>query len=252
MGGTVFRSYVDNAVIDDKDLKKEIEQSREHKEAKSAYLRVDSTVPDKCSSIPSSSLFTQFACFSPKNFVGPRPIWVREFGCFCTFCRDFNFKRCLNLDIVGPWHLKFVEECHPRNNENLSRSNFRSQLNKWIRSSRKSSRSNIVIIAILGNHSDIYENDDSYGVEGEYSYWLAEAKTLVRKAKKIIDPADNPGDVISKGHYFISVQYYSLVNFSSFKYQVSDMPLAVVDFDNVITTARIDWNKIFRGNSGKK
>ena len=152
----------------------------------------------------------------------------------------------MNSDIVGPWRLKFVEECFPGGNEDLLRITYRLQVNKWIKSSRKSSKSTMVIVAILGNQSDLSECSDSYVVDGECSYWLADAKTLVRKTKKKIDTGSNPGDVISKGHFFLSVQYFSLMNLASFKYQTSDMPVAVVDFANVITTTRIYWNRIFR------
>ena len=44
--GPVYIAYVDDACIDDKDLKNQIEISAEHKEGQSSYLRVDSTVPD--------------------------------------------------------------------------------------------------------------------------------------------------------------------------------------------------------------
>ena len=104
----------------------------------------------------------------------------------------------------------------------------------------------------MGNPDDGLESNESYGVEGQCSYWLAEAKTLITKAKKKRDPGKNPGDVIAKGHYFLSVQYFSLVALYSFKYQVADMPIALVDFSNVVTTTRIYWNRVFRAGRSTK
>ena len=158
----------------------------------------------------------------------------------------------MNLDTVGPWHLKYVEECFPNSAQQPSRSHFRLQLNKWIKSSRKSSKPDSVLVAIIGNHGDVFEGNDSYGVEEECSYWLAEVKTLVSKEKKKVDPGQNPGDVIAKGNYFLSVQYFSLVALSSFKYQISDMLISVVDFSNVVTTTRIYWNKVYRADANGK
>ena len=81
------------------------------------------------------------------------------------------------------------------------------------------------------------------------SYWLAEALTLVRKTKKIIDPGNNPGDIIPKGGFFLKVKYFMLKDMASLKYVVAPMGVAFVDFVNVVTCTRFYWNKIYRGQN---
>ena len=105
---------------------------------------------------------------------------------------------------------------------------------------------NGVLLAIKGIYDSQeganHENDS----ESQESYWLAEARTGVRRAARTLDPGNMPGDIIPKGAYFLKIKYYVLHSVGSLKYIEAAMPEAVVDFRNVISCPRLHWDKVFR------
>ena len=245
LSGPINRAFIDDAPLDDEKIIQLMNQSPHHIFPSSSYIRVDSTCTDSCSSIPQSSLYTQFACFTLSKYTLTQPIWLREFGCVCASCKIGNFQSCGYLDTVGPWRLNFVNPSVAMDSATASRVSFRLDLNKWIKQTRKRSDETGVLLAVKGT----CEVDQNSSNGTHLSYWLAEALTLVRKTKKIIDPGNNPGDIIPKGGFFLKVKYFMLKDMASLKYVVAPMGVAFVDFVNVVTCTRFYWNKIYRGQN---
>ena len=80
-------------------------------------------------------------------------------------------------------------------------------------------------------------------------FWIAKPVIVLRKATKLIDPCDQPGDIITKGNYFCKVKYYELKDARSHKYELSRIPHSTVDFDNIVVVPDITWWKTFRSTN---
>ena len=242
----ISRAFIDDAPLDDPTILDEMKLSTFHSSPASSYLRVDSRIIDECTSIPSSSFYSQFASFSLQKYTKEQPIWLREFGCFCDACFVYDFDNCAYKRIVGPWELKYISKDAASELSVVSRASFRKDNNRWKKSIRSPEFGNGVLLAIKGIYDSQeganHENDS----ESQESYWLAEARTGVRRAARILDPGNMTGDIIPKGAYFLKVKYYVLHSVGSLKYIEAAMPEAVVDFRNVISCPRLHWDKVFR------
>ena len=93
-----------------------------------------------------------------------------------------------------------------------------------------------VIRGSVDSEESANQEDDSIS---QSPYWLADARTRVRRATRIVDPGNAPGDIIPKGGYYLKIKYYLLHSSGSLKYREAPMPDACVDFKNIVTCPRL-------------
>ena len=95
---------------------------------------------------------------------------------------------------------------------------FKNDVNRWFSACRNKDLGSGVLLAIKGTICVVESSNEINDSSHEDPYWVAEACTLVRKAAKIVDPGNEPGDIIPKGSFFLKVKYYHLWQAGALKY----------------------------------
>ena len=249
VSGDILRGYIEDSCIPNAAIVNVFTSHAYHSETHSAFLRFDSTQPDLCTSIAGSNMYSQFACFTLERYEFDQPIWPREYGCLCIECKEYNFRGCKNISIVGEWKRFTIRREVYADNSSISRKNFRLQLNKKLKSILSTGKDIYELIIAIAGAMELTTEDTDAMQNKDGSFWLASPLSKTTKATHKIDPMDKPGDIISKDCYCLKVRYYQLKPNSSYKYVFAEIQDAIVDYDNVIITADLEWDRVFREGS---